>query len=72
MTSLFVVQATARMTLLFVCSASTDQGGGSREAGASVTACIQTGCKIICGVPTTLAVKGLMMIMMIMIPSVSS
>ena len=26
----------------------------------------RTGCKIICGAPTTLAVKGLMMIMMIM------
>ena len=26
----------------------------------------KTGCKIICGAPTTLAVKGLMMIMMMM------
>ena len=31
----------------------------------------KTGCKIICGVPTTLAVKGLMMMMMMMIKGTS-
>ena len=31
----------------------------------------KTGCKIICGIPTTLAVKGLMMIMMIMMISLN-
>ena len=30
----------------------------------------ETGCKIICGAPTTLAVKGLMVVMMIMLRNV--
>ena len=38
---------------------------GSREQGKME----KIGCKIICGVPTTLAVKGLMMMMMMMYES---